>query len=1030
MSKTVKLSIILFFDGYEKDIKKCLESLIDQTYKEFEVLCCMLHAPTDQIKVVNNFCARDDRIKKVVEKVAGRRFLEVVKDCIDECSGSHVILLNYYDYLSVDYCRVLMEKITDTAADIIVSKTIYCNNTGERYYYNLDPFYVTEIELHDKEIVSNFIKYSNYCASWRILGNKLLAKGIITKALITMADMNIELQNWEHSKLILLFFVMLYAKKINSVHNVIYFANDIHIGPCGYINKTDIFNAMSAIKNDIQEICIFNKTIIEIFEAFLNEQIKKEMLSNEINIFTEILLKQYIKVVNELGINKKFNKLLQKYLNCKMSDINNHEPYFEMIRTSLDQVFDDYEKLKRAIAHEKTQYVSFDIFDTLILRNLFEPSDLFSFLDKPFNELMNTSGYISFKKIRQLGEISCRKTIFALKPHFEEITLDEIYIQIEKDYHFPKVVLDKIKQIEIALELKYCIERKTGKDLYKLAQYCGKKIICISDMYLPLEVIEKILSKNNYLSFFKIYVSSHIKLGKYTGKLYQYVKKDLKITKLEEVLHIGDNWVVDVETAKINKFQAFHLSKPTDLFKNMNPGIFTGNYYKKIFSPNGSTIDGRCAIDFFLGIRSMAAIVSNKIFDNPFFSFNSNTDFNVNPYFVGYFVVGMHIYGLITWLINSVKSNNYSKLHFLSRDGYLLYEAYKIISEDLEDVIPAEYTYMSRYMIVLSDILTKVDVLSIDNKMNVCAASPKKIFEIFKPALSLDTHINPIDMCYEEGFLYEKPFGNYDAFRKFIIFFSEKCIDYNKLTIYRKNVKRYFTKIFHPNECFFDVGYNGRVETALETICGFPVDSYYLHIYKPIALERQQQKSFKIHTFYDYMPVSTFLIREEIISKLAPSVKGFQFDNNRTELVFKENQKNCFTEFLLGTIQNAALDFVKDYRKVYKGVHDILYFRNHDASLPFEFFVHKSLYIDRAMFKCESFEDEFGDNTVFNLCDYWEQNLNLFHICCSNNSCQSASDIYEYGLFMKFYGLINKVMPKGSQRREITKKLVSFFLKK
>ena len=55
------------------------------------------------------------------------------------------------------------------------------------------------------------------------------------------------------------------------------------------------------------------------------------------------------------------------------------------------------------------------------------------------------------------------------------------------------------------------------------------------------------------------------------------------------------------------------------------------------------------------GIRCMCAIVANKFFDNPFLGFDENTDFNIDPYFIGYFALGMHNFAIAYWLLQNAK---------------------------------------------------------------------------------------------------------------------------------------------------------------------------------------------------------------------------------------------------------------------------------------------------------------------------------------------------------------------------------------
>ena len=64
---------------------------------------------------------------------------------------------------------------------------------------------------------------------------------------------------------------------------------------------------------------------------------------------------------------------------------------------------DNLEKLKKEIIDEKTQVVSFDIFDTLIMRPFWNPIDLFTFLNKYFSTYR-----ISIKTMRISSYITCK----------------------------------------------------------------------------------------------------------------------------------------------------------------------------------------------------------------------------------------------------------------------------------------------------------------------------------------------------------------------------------------------------------------------------------------------------------------------------------------------------------------------------------------------------------------------------------------------------------------------------------------------
>ena len=162
---------------------------------------------------------------------------------------------------------------------------------------------------------------------------------------------------------------------------------------------------------------------------------------------------------------------------------------------------------------------------------------------------------IDFSKIREHCEVQARTEAFEQKR--EEVTLDRIYKIIEEEYEIKEDIIEKLKQKEIELELKFCKKRETAYALYKLAKYIGKRVICTSDMYLPKKTIKEILQKNGYDKIDNIYLSCEIMKTKATGSLYEHVIEKENI-EAEEIIHIGDNYKTDFGFY-LNCFDKFYL---------------------------------------------------------------------------------------------------------------------------------------------------------------------------------------------------------------------------------------------------------------------------------------------------------------------------------------------------------------------------------------------------------------------------------------------------------------------------------------
>lgn len=84
-------------------------------------------------------------------------------------------------------------------------------------------------------------------------------------------------------------------------------------------------------------------------------------------------------------------------------------------------------------------------------------------------------------------------------------------------------------------------------------------------MYLPKSFLEDVLVSNGFDSFTKFYLSSDIKLAKYTGNLFKYIINDLLVNP-QDIIHIGDSLLSDVEQPKKLGIHTFHIPKISDQF--------------------------------------------------------------------------------------------------------------------------------------------------------------------------------------------------------------------------------------------------------------------------------------------------------------------------------------------------------------------------------------------------------------------------------------------------------------------------------
>ena len=196
-------------------------------------------------------------------------------------------------------------------------------------------------------------------------------------------------------------------------------------------------------------------------------------------------------------------------------------------------VLNHFQSLSQAV--ERYQYVSFDIFDTLIIRKSGEPKKIFRLIEDRYNRSHEVK-LTDFYNVRIDAEKSVRK-----KTNKQEVTIDDIYIEIEKFYHRDKV--KELKLLEHEIEHEECIGRQDViKEYNRVIK--EKKVFIISDMYLSSDFIKTILVKNDIALPEKIFVSSFYDATKRDTSLFRIAIREIGCD-YSQIIHVGDNMLSD-----------------------------------------------------------------------------------------------------------------------------------------------------------------------------------------------------------------------------------------------------------------------------------------------------------------------------------------------------------------------------------------------------------------------------------------------------------------------------------------------------
>ena len=199
---------------------------------------------------------------------------------------------------------------------------------------------------------------------------------------------------------------------------------------------------------------------------------------------------------------------------------------------------------------KKHDVISFDIFDTLIIRKCMLPTDVFDLVEAELKKKdINANGFA----------VARREVEMHLKDRWP--TLEEIYEGVRQEIDWTEEHCRAAYNLELEIEARVCIPRITMCNLYRDTLKSGKRVILTSDMYLSSIEIEKLLSQCGIFGYDKLFISCEEKADKESGKLYDRIK----LSERGTILHIGDNAQSDGEMAKRHNIDSFAIWSPYEM---------------------------------------------------------------------------------------------------------------------------------------------------------------------------------------------------------------------------------------------------------------------------------------------------------------------------------------------------------------------------------------------------------------------------------------------------------------------------------
>ena len=976
------ISVIITVFNTEQYFDRCITSLLRQSYDNLEIIVVNDGSKGNIRTLIQDYIRKDKRIR-FVDNAENRGLFRARIEGVKVSTGQYLAFVDSDDYVSYDFYRTLYRRTVETYSDITIGKTVW-DDQGERFIYNFHESAFNFSVLEEDEIKKNYFGQKLFCYSWHTVWNKLYTRQLWDRCLPIFDRVDSHIVMTED---ICFSSILLYeAHRLSRVEDEAYF---YCINGGASTDQSNI--TCERFNKNIRDI----KTVFDFVDKYLDESGADKYVKSGLAEGRKHYGRMWLHLLNQC----KFNKVEVNHCRERIREfageldlsLIGEDFFFESIKTKWNG---GIEYIKEQISDRRYKYVTFDIFDTLICRPLYEPNDLFKLMSPFFDKLTNTN--VSFLKIREEGERAVRERLCKNETKYQDITLTEIYNGISEIFGIPSGVCDLLREKECELEITLSTPRNTGKRLFELAVDLGKEVVLISDMYLEKATIEAILRKNRITGYKKIYLSSEARRLKYNGALFLCMLNDYGDIQ-NSTIHIGDSWASDIEGSKTAGITSIFLPKAKDVFENQIKG-FGVNHCSDI----GNTVCGDVldysSIKNNLGYRCMLAIAFNKYFDNPYRNFNQTTDFNADPYFIGFYALGMHITALVKWIIEKSNDKKITKIFFLARDGYLPFQAYEIFRKYFEELPEAQYLQASRRMLMPAIARTRLNFYELPIEYR--AHTPMSLWRILEYASYEIDDQQFRRIMNESNISPNKAFEGYKDYCRFIDVYLNRLYDHGKQTNAVSMLKNYYSEIKESGGVTFDMGYSGRIQEAISYCCGKGVDVLFLHQDYRNSVEMRRSQSFRIDSFYDFRPGMTGLIREHILSDCAGSCIGLCMNNGKLEPLIEDERKEVIGPYVVRKLQEGAKDFVKEFLQYFSMYLPELDHSGIEASLVFEGFLRNGSLSDRKIFSESYFEDMvYGAQEKLNVMEYINReihSLNVRNMCSQDEMVSMEERKYDW----------------------------------
>lgn len=560
------------------------------------------------------------------------------------------------------------------------------------------------------------------------------------------------------------------------------------------------------------------------------------------------------------AITKRIGALCRKH-NVPLFDIRGNDLLEEKEVVYDFKAVRGYKKQELLKAIDEAETVSFDLFDTLLVRNISSFDDLTAIIDIRLRDRnINIS---DFANTRTKAE---KKLSIGRAPR-----LDEIYAEVLNSTDDINTTADELSEIEYEVDIDTIEARREMVELVNEIIDKGKPVYVTSDCYYSKAKLQEILELIGINQVTDIVVSCEYDTSK-TDDLFGIL---ISIAGTNNIIHIGDDVVADEESAIRHGIKAFRIYSSIELLESIG---------SLNLSCNEQSLSDRIRVGMFAA----------NIFNSPFQFENDSKRITVNDSFnIGYLFAAPMVMDFARWFEENTVELEIENRWLCARDGFLLKRLYEVMYPD----VTAEYFYTSRISAIRAGMESLEDIKYVD--------SMKFTGEVED---NLRTRFGIDRACVSDTDIDEDASGLMRYVRPIL----------QNAKVYKENNKKYIdsVNVKDGDISLFDFVAKGTSQLYIQKLVKNHIKGLYFMQLEP---QFMSDMNLDIIPFYkeeereNSAIFESYYILETLLTSPEPSVDGF--DENGNPVFAKETRSEKDIECVMKA-QDGIVEYVKKYLKI------------------------------------------------------------------------------------------------------------------